>query len=167
MQEELTALQPVLTKTQKEVDELMVVITKDRAEAAETKTAVTAEEEKAKKKAAATKEIADDAQRDLDEAIPALAAAVKCLDKLKKKDIQEVRALLKPPHGVKITNEAVCIMFEVKPKKIKDPENPMGPKILDYQEQARNIVLKDAQKMLQDMKAFDKDNIPDVIIDRI
>jgi dynein heavy chain len=122
---------------------------------------------KQKKKAAATKEIADDAQRDLDEAIPALAAAVKCLDKLKKKDIQEVRALLKPPHGVKITNEAVCIMFEVKPKKIKDPENPMGPKILDYQEQARNIVLKDAQKMLQDMKAFDKDNIPDSVIEKV
>ena len=81
MQEELTALQPVLVKTQAEVDEMMVVITKDKAEAAETKKAVEIEGEKANEKAAKTKEIADDAQRDLDEALPALAAAVKCLDK--------------------------------------------------------------------------------------
>lgn len=44
----------------------------------------------AKGKAAATKAIADDAQRDLDEALPALDVAVACLKDLKKSDIDEV-----------------------------------------------------------------------------
>ncbi len=50
-----------------------------------------AEEEAAQTKAAETKAIADDAQRDLDEALPALEEAVKCLNSLKKSDIDEVR----------------------------------------------------------------------------
>ena len=45
----------------------------------------------AQEKAAATKAIADDAQRDLDEALPALDVAVACLKDLKKSDIDEVR----------------------------------------------------------------------------
>lgn len=40
--------------------------------------------------AAATKAIADDAQRDLDLALPALESAVACLNSLKKADIDEV-----------------------------------------------------------------------------
>ena len=39
----------------------------------------------------ATKAIADDAQRDLDEALPALEEAVQCLKKLNKADIDEVK----------------------------------------------------------------------------
>lgn len=46
--------------------------------------------------AAATKAIADDAQRDLDLALPALESAVACLNSLKKSDIDEVRLLLRP-----------------------------------------------------------------------
>jgi len=111
MQAELTELQPVLTKTQKEVDEMMIVITKDKAAAAETKVIVEKEESAANEKAAATKLIADDAQRDLDEALPALDAAVQCLNKLKKADIDEVKSLKTPPGGVKLTMEVVCIMF--------------------------------------------------------
>ncbi len=45
----------------------------------------------AQEKAAATKAIADDAQRDLDEALPALDVAVACLKDLKKNDIDEAR----------------------------------------------------------------------------
>ena len=59
-------------------------IDKDKADAAVTQVAVEKEESSAKEKAAATKAIADDAQRDLDEALPALDAAVQCLKDLKK-----------------------------------------------------------------------------------
>lgn len=44
--------------------------------------------------AAATKAIADDAQRDLDLALPALESAVACLNSLKKADIDEVKTML-------------------------------------------------------------------------
>lgn len=51
---------------------------------------VESQEAIAQEKAAATKAIADDAQRDLDEALPALDVAVACLKDLKKADIDEV-----------------------------------------------------------------------------
>ena len=46
-------------------------------------------------------EIADDAQRDLDEALPALDAAVASLKNLSRNDVVEVKALQNPPQGEK------------------------------------------------------------------
>ena len=63
-------MEPVLIKTQGEVEVMIVNIDKDKKDAAETQTIVAAEEEAAQTKAAETKAIADDAQRDLDEALP-------------------------------------------------------------------------------------------------
>ena len=99
LQVKLTAMEPVLIKTQGEVEEMIVNIDKDKKDAAETQAIVAAEEEAAQTKAAETKAIADDAQRDLDEALPALEEAVKCLNSLKKSDIDEVRTMGKPPAG--------------------------------------------------------------------
>jgi dynein heavy chain, axonemal len=87
-----------------------------------------AQEADAQAKAAATRDIAADAQRDLDEALPALDAAVACLKDLKKADIDEVKSLGKPPYGVKLTMQATCIMFDVKPDKVSDPDAP-GKKV--------------------------------------
>ena len=122
LQVKLTAMEPVLIKTQGEVEVMIVNIDKDKKDAAETQTIVAAEEEAAQTKAAETKAIADDAQRDLDEALPALEEAVKCLNSLKKSDIDEVRTMGKPPAGVKLTMEACCIMFSVKPEMEKNPD---------------------------------------------
>ena len=97
MQVKLTAMEPVLIKTQGEVEGMIINIDKDKQDAAETQTIVAAEEGAAQTKAAETKAIADDAQRDLDEALPALEEAVKCLNSLKKSDIDEVRTMGKPP----------------------------------------------------------------------
>lgn len=166
MQQELVELQPVLAKTQVEVEEMMVQITKDRAEADVTKLEVQKEEESASIKANATKEIADSAQRDLDEALPALAAAVACLNKLKKADIDEVKALKTPPSGVKLTMEVVCILFGQKPTMKPDPEKP-GKKITDYWETAKTAVLANANKFMENLMEFDKDNIPDSIITKV
>ena len=124
LQESLTALQPVLVKTQAEVEEMIVQIDKDKAAAAETQVVVEAEEASAKEKAAETEAIAADAQRDLDEALPALDAAVQCLKELRKEDINEVKNFTKPTERVALTMEAVCIMFGVGPVMDKDPDNP-------------------------------------------
>ena len=56
--------------------------------------------------------IAADAQADLDKALPALAATVQCLKELKKAHIDEVKALKKPPGGVRLTLEVACVFFE-------------------------------------------------------
>jgi len=64
-----------------------------------------------KQAAAETKAIADDAQADLDEAMPAFKNALKALDALEKKDIQEIKAFASPPDAVKMVMEAILILF--------------------------------------------------------
>jgi len=166
LQVQLVALEPVLIKTQGEVDEMIVQIGIDKEAAGITKDEVAKEEAAATIKATETKAIADDAQKDLDEALPALDAAVQCLAKLKKADLDEVKSLKTPPSGVKLTMEATCIMFGVKPVKIADPDN-MGKKISDYWGPAKTTVLANANKLLDDLRNFDKDNIPQPTIDKI
>lgn len=68
----------------------------------------------AKAKESETKAIADDAQRDLDEALPALEAANTALDTLDKNDISEIRVFSKPPDLVQTVMEAVCILMGAK-----------------------------------------------------
>uniref|UniRef100_A0A673G0D2 Uncharacterized protein n=1 Tax=Sinocyclocheilus rhinocerous TaxID=307959 RepID=A0A673G0D2_9TELE len=62
----------------------------DTVVAEETRVAVQAEEAKATEKACVAQAIADDAQKDLDEALPALDAALASLKSLKKNDVVEV-----------------------------------------------------------------------------
>ena len=92
----------------------MTQIQQDHAVADETKKIVARDEAAASKKATETQALKDDAQRDLDEALPALEEAVECVKKLKSDHIREVKALSKPPSGVILTMEAVCIMFGVR-----------------------------------------------------
>uniref|UniRef100_K3W9Z0 AAA+ ATPase domain-containing protein n=1 Tax=Globisporangium ultimum (strain ATCC 200006 / CBS 805.95 / DAOM BR144) TaxID=431595 RepID=K3W9Z0_GLOUD len=166
MQEQLVALKPQLEKTQIDVDEMMKQIVLDKKDADETKAVVEKEEQIANKKAADTKAIADDAQRDLDEALPALEAAVQCLNRLKKSDIDEVKALKNPPHGVKLTMEAACIIFGIKPTMKTDPDKA-GQKVKDYWESAQKTILGNAKKLMEDMLKFDKDNIGEKVIQQL
>lgn len=68
----------------------------------------------AKVKAEETQAIADDAQRDLEEALPALDAANKALDSLDKADISEIRVFTKPPDLVMTVMEAISILLNAK-----------------------------------------------------
>lgn len=45
-------------------------------------------------------------------------AALASLKSLNKNDVVEVRAMMRPPDGVRLVIEAVCIMRNVKPKKV-------------------------------------------------
>ncbi|CAD7932621.1 unnamed protein product [Amoebophrya sp. A25] len=164
MEKELVELQPILEKTSVEVAEMMVVIQRDKKVAEETKEVVDKQAEAAEAQAAEAKEIKDDAQKDLDEALPALDAAVKCLQSLKLSHLQEVKALGSPPAGVKLTMEAMCIMFEYKPKMVADPSGAPGKKVPDYWDVAKTGLLSDPKKLLQDLFDFDKDNIPEKVI---
>jgi len=166
LQEDIVAMQPILAETQIKVAEMIVNIDKDKASAAETKIVVEQEEASANKLAAETKAIADDAQADLDKALPALEKAVECLDKLKKGDIDEVKAMKTPPGAVKVTMQACLIMFNIKPKLVNDPDN-MGKKLKDYWGTAQAGILQDAKGLLQSLKDYDKDNIPEATINEI
>ena len=165
LQEELESMRPMLEQAQVETEQTMEKIEKDSVIANETKSKVQVEEAEATKKAEETKAIADDAQRDLSEALPALDAAVASLKSLNKSDVVEVRALMRPPPGVRLVIEAVAIMKEVKPRKVEDKER-LGHKIDDYWEPGKAL-LQDPTKFLESLFKYDKDNIPDSVIQRI
>uniref|UniRef100_A0A7S1X1Q2 Dynein heavy chain ATP-binding dynein motor region domain-containing protein n=1 Tax=Tetraselmis chuii TaxID=63592 RepID=A0A7S1X1Q2_9CHLO len=149
MKADLAKLQPVLEEKSAATATLLEKVTKDQAEAEKTKVVVEAEEAEVKSQAAATKEIADDARRDLDKAMPALNAAVNALSALNKNDIVEIKSFAKPPPLVQMTMEAVCILKQEK---------------ADWDT---------AKKMLGDsnfmrsLMEFDKDNIPDSVVKKL
>ena len=86
------------------------------------------------------------------------------LKSLNKNDVVEVRAMTRPPAGVKMVIEAVCIMKDVKPNKVAG-DKP-GERINDYWEPGKALLM-DPGKFLEGLFKFDKDNIPDDVIKKI
>uniref|UniRef100_A0A8B9M6P2 Dynein axonemal heavy chain 1 n=1 Tax=Accipiter nisus TaxID=211598 RepID=A0A8B9M6P2_9AVES len=161
MQEELESARPLLAQAAKDTLATMEQLQVDTAVAEKTRSAVQAEEMKAKVKAQTAQSIADDAQKDLAEALPALDAALASLRNLNKSDVTEVRAMQRPPLGVKMVIEAVCIMKGVKPKRVAGEK--LGSKVDDYWEPGRGL-LQDPGKFLDSLFKYDKDNIADTVI---
>lgn len=86
------------------------------------------------------------------------------LKSLNRNDVTEVKVMRNPPDGVRMVMEAVCIMKKVAPKKVAG-DKP-GTKVDDYTEPARNL-LSDPGKFLEGLFAYDKENIPDSVIQKI
>ena len=69
-----------------------------------------------------------------------------------------------PPAGVKLVMEAVCVMNQVSGEKVADPDNP-GQKKIDFWKPAQKML--GDMKFLDNLKAYDKDNIPVVVMKKI
>ena len=149
LKEDLLALAPVLEEKSAAAEALLKQVAVDTAEANIVKEKVAKEEAIVSKQAAEVKIIQDDAQADLDKALPALQNAVKALDSLTKGDITEVKAFANPPPAVKTVMEGVCIMFEEK---------------TDW-DAAKKILGKGS--FIDDMKTYDKDNIAQSILKKL
>ena len=83
MQIELTALEPELKRKSEDTAKLMEKLAVDQEKADAVRKVVQEDEAEAKVKAEETKQIADDAQRDLNLALPALEKAVQGKNKNK------------------------------------------------------------------------------------
>ncbi|KAG2451278.1 hypothetical protein HYH02_003884 [Chlamydomonas schloesseri] len=163
MQAELQALQPQLVRTVAEVENLMSVIAREKAEVVEPKALIVkGEEAKAQTKADAAKAIKDECEADLAEALPILNEALAALDTIDEKDINYIKKLGNPPVIIKLVLEAVCVILDVKPAKIKDDT---GKTIPDYWKPS--VGLMNERDFLQRLKSYDKDNIPPRIIGEI
>jgi dynein heavy chain len=165
MREELTALQPKLVVATKETDELIETVKGQQVVADSTKVHVEADEKVCAAQAAEALAMKTDCEEQLAEAIPALEAAVKALSTLSKSDIVEVKAMKKPPDGVKLTMEAICHMMGIKPMMVKDPDGGTK-KIADYWVVAQKELLGDP-RFLQHLFEYDKDNISQKIVDKV
>ncbi|KAG6956166.1 hypothetical protein JG687_00010768, partial [Phytophthora cactorum] len=165
MQIELEALQPLLKVATIETDALLETISREQKEANATKDIVGAEEKLCNEQAAEANGIKESCEAELAEAIPALENAVKALQTLTKGDITEIKAMKKPPDGVKLVMEAVCIMMRVPPVKVKDPAGGTK-KVDDYWGPAQKTLLGDT-RFLQNLLEYDKDNIPVEAMDKV
>ncbi|CAH1982445.1 unnamed protein product [Acanthoscelides obtectus] len=164
LQINLEVMKPALEVAARDADTMITKIAADTAIAEETKAIVEREEEEASKKALETQAIAEDAQRDLDEAMPALLEAEASLKSLNKNDIVEVRSMKRPPAGVVYVIEAICIVKNIKPNKV--PGFRPGEKLLDYWEPGRNM-LSDPGAFLTSLMNFDKDSITEDMIEKL
>eukprot|EP00928_Gymnodinium_smaydae_P068046 TRINITY_DN5109_c0_g4_i2.p1 TRINITY_DN5109_c0_g4~~TRINITY_DN5109_c0_g4_i2.p1 ORF type:complete len:3873 (+),score=1233.23 TRINITY_DN5109_c0_g4_i2:1305-11621(+) len=146
LQEELTKMAPFIVQKIKEADELVPIVTEKQANAEIQKEKVQGEETVVRAQADEVRAVQEDAQRDLDVAMPALETALKSLDALDKKDIQEIKSFAKPPTLVMMTMEAVNVLLQEK---------------VDWDTAKK--VLGDT-KFLERLKGFDKDNIPPKVL---
>ncbi|XP_063405511.1 dynein axonemal heavy chain 12-like isoform X3 [Mytilus trossulus] len=157
MQKELEELQPQLVISAEENSKMMVIIEKESGEVEATSKIVKADEAVANVQAAEAQALKDECEAELAEAIPALEAALAALDTLKPADIVIVKSMKNPPSGVKLVMSAVCVMKDIKPDKVNDPDKP-GQKILDYWGPSKKVL--GDMSFLNNLKAYDRDNIP-------
>uniref|UniRef100_A0A8C6TD81 Dynein heavy chain coiled coil stalk domain-containing protein n=1 Tax=Neogobius melanostomus TaxID=47308 RepID=A0A8C6TD81_9GOBI len=134
MKVDLSALEPVLQQKSIDVEALMKKLFVDQEKADE------AEE---------TQAIATDAQRDLDEALPALEGANQALSSLDKADISELKVFTKPPDMVMTVMEAICILLNCK------PDWPSAKQLLGD------------SNFLRRLTDYDKDNIKPQILQKL
>ncbi|KAK7883891.1 hypothetical protein WMY93_027014 [Mugilogobius chulae] len=139
MKVDLSALEPVLQQKSVDVDALMKKLFVDQEKADEVRKVVKEDEALAKSQAEETQAIADDAQRDLDEA----------LNSLDKADISEIKVFTKPPDLVMTVMEAICILLNCKP---------------DWS--SAKQLLGDAN-FLRRLTDYDKDNIKPQILQKL
>eukprot|EP01064_Diplonema_japonicum_P034413 TRINITY_DN7114_c0_g1_i1.p1 TRINITY_DN7114_c0_g1~~TRINITY_DN7114_c0_g1_i1.p1 ORF type:complete len:4107 (+),score=1152.60 TRINITY_DN7114_c0_g1_i1:350-12322(+) len=111
MQAEITEMKPILETKSVENAQMMTEIETRKAKAAQVRTAVSAQEAEASEKAEKATAIQQSAQADLDQATPALNDAVKALELIDKKDINEMKAYQNPPAAVEKTLHAVMILL--------------------------------------------------------
>jgi dynein heavy chain len=163
MQVYLTDLKPKLIEKNKEVADMMVVVNEETEKTEIVKQSVEAEENIAKDAAAAANEIKMDCEKELDEAMPALEAALRALDELTAKAISEIKGMKNPPAAVRTVLTAVCVLKQLKPARVKDP----GTGRMEDDFWPVSLKMISEMSFLASLKSFDKDNIPAPVIKKL
>lgn len=164
MHKELEDLQPELLQSAQDTEILMQQIETKMPGVLKTRQVVSAEAAVAQQEADIVSRQKNEVEADLAEAIPALEEAIAALNTIKTPDINEIKTLPNPPPKIRTVCKALCIMLEVKPVRIPDPENP-SKRIMDY--------WGPSQKMLSDssfisrLLDYNKDNINPKIVSEI
>ncbi|PFX28824.1 Dynein heavy chain 1, axonemal [Stylophora pistillata] len=149
MQTELLQLGPKLEQKAKDTEKLLEQLASDQEAVDQVHSVVQKEEEIMNEEALRVQAIAEEAQRDLEGALPQLQAAVEALDSLDKSDISEIRVYTKPPTMVMTVLSAVCVLLQQKP---------------DWN--SAKLLLGD-QGFLKKLVGYDKNSIPDKVFTRL
>ncbi|XP_059156869.1 dynein axonemal heavy chain 2-like isoform X2 [Physella acuta] len=134
---------------QKQCDEFLKTLVQQKREADEQQKSVAQKSERIKEEEVKCQQMADVAQADLNEALPALDEANKALESLNKKDMTEIKSYGRPPALVEKVMESVMIL------RGNDPTWAEAKKQLGD------------QNFLKQLMNFDKDNITDRVLKKI
>ncbi|XP_063098621.1 dynein axonemal heavy chain 2 isoform X6 [Cavia porcellus] len=146
---ELEEAKKKVAEFQKQCEEYLVIIVQQKREADEQQKAVTANSEKIAVEEVKCQALADNAQKDLEEALPALEEAMRALESLNKKDIGEIKSYGRPPAQVEMVMQAVMILRGNEPT---------------WTEAKRQL---GEQNFIKSLIHFDKDNISDKVLKKI
>lgn len=164
MEKELKSLEPQIHLQGEKIKKMMEEIAAEAIDVGKIEANVKADEEVAGEQARAAQAIKDECDENLAEAMPIMDAALAALNTLTTADITVVKAMKNPPRGVKMVMEAVCVMKDVKPDRIPDPEGS-GKMVEDYWGPSKRVL--GDMKFLDGLIHFDKDNIPPRVIKNI
>ncbi|XP_039997326.1 dynein heavy chain 2, axonemal [Xiphias gladius] len=149
MSVELEEAKKQVAEFQKQCDEYLSVIVQQKIEADKQQKAVSANSEKIGAEELQCKAMAENAQRDLDEALPALEEAMKALESLNKKDMTEIKSYGRPPALVETVMQAVMTLQGKEPT---------------WAEAKRQL---GEANFIKTLVNFDKDNITDRVLKKI
>ena len=164
MQRELEDLQPELLESAQATEVLMAQIEQKMPGVMETRKVVSAEAAVAQGEADIVQAQKDEVEADLAVAIPALEEAVAALNTIKPTDINEIKALSKPPEKIRMVCKAVCIMLDIKSVRIPDPDDP-SKRIMDYWGPSQRMLAD--SNFLNNLLNYDKDNMNPKIVAEI
>jgi len=164
MQTELADLQPELVKAAADTQVLMEQIEQKMPGVMETRKVVSGEAAIAQGEADIVNEQKVSVEADLAEAIPILEGAIEALKTIKPNDINEIKALSKPPEKIRLVCKAVCIMQGIKPVRIPDPDDP-SKRIQDYWGPSQKMLAD--QGFLLSLETYDKDNMSTKLVTEV
>ncbi|KAM9836557.1 LOW QUALITY PROTEIN: dynein axonemal heavy chain 2 [Aulostomus maculatus] len=149
MSVELEEAKKQVAEFQRQCDEYLTVIVQQKREADTQQKMVSANSEKIGAEELQCKAMAENAQRDLDEALPALEEAMKALESLNKKDMTEIKSYGRPPALVETVMQAVMTLQGKEPTWV-EAKRQLGE-----------------ANFIKTLVNFDKDNISDRILKKI
>lgn len=95
---------------------------------------------------------------------PKLKQAEDALNTLDQNDINNIKAMLKPPDTVRLVMEAVCVLCGVPAIPIPNPNNPKE-RIMSYWEASKKFLSE--KDFLLRLIHYDKENISEQVMRRI
>ena len=164
LQEELRELEPKLKIADEETTEKIKNVEEQKKEVDIISKDVAKEEASASEKTQHAQGIEKDCQEALNKVRPIYEKAVNAVKDLNKGDIVELRGISKPSDGVKLVIQTLCIIFSIKPVKVKGQTAKEGV-TWDYWSVAQKQLL--TPNLLKQCLDYDKDNVKEEVIKEI
>jgi len=151
MKIKLQELEPELKKKSESAAQLADSLKKKQMEVSEETNIVKKEQENAEETKRIADELQEDCKKDLDKALPELKEAENQIGEIKQEAIANLAAMGAPPDEVKLVAKALCIILDIKPKKIPNSTE------LDYWMPKKIFTFKNIKWCTVE---FNKENIP-------